>query len=474
MLGCCLALCPLQSHGQRMVFAHYMVTNQDYQGDTDPTQERKIAAYEREMREAQAVGIDGFVLNVGGWLREPYYIRYTAQIFEAALRLNSGFKLMLSADMCCGNTAEDIEDIMRRFAGNPRYAKVYFQQQGKSVLTTFAGDKIGTDGWQQIRTDLEFGTHPSTSAEPKALRPASDPPGNAPLQVFFVPALFFDGELPKKKNLDEAVAHWKAALDGMVYWGIAGVPGSHGALDQLPSSRYYAEALHHAGKLYVAPVCLQFWGANANRYYEYSGATGMRAMWMDAIRVTHPEWVEIITWNDFIEGTYISPIDDPNRYAGANFLDTTGVPRGIRGYFHSHAAATDLLKFYIAWYKTGIEPAIEHDAVYFFYRTQPKAVDAGKPSVANKFGPVDDAIYITSNLTAAAELRVTSGNETRTLHLPAGSSDTQTPFQVGEAPRFELLRTGKTLGTAVGNDPITAKPVFNDFYYSSGVLTVSH
>ena len=71
----------------------------------------------------------------------------------------------------------------------------------------------------------------------------------------------------------------------------------------------------------MAPICLQFWGANANRYYEYSGAAGMRALWMDAIHVTHPEWVEIITWNDFIEGTYVSPIDDPNKYPGANFLD---------------------------------------------------------------------------------------------------------------------------------------------------------
>ena len=31
---------------QKRVFAHYMVTNQDYQGDTDPTGEAKIAAYE--------------------------------------------------------------------------------------------------------------------------------------------------------------------------------------------------------------------------------------------------------------------------------------------------------------------------------------------------------------------------------------------------------------------------------------------
>lgn len=468
-----LAAYPLHLHGQRLVFAHYMVTNQDYQGDSDPTQELKITSYEREMREAQSAGIDGFVLNVGGWLHETYYIRYTAQIFEAALRLNTGFKLMLSADMCCGNTAADVEDMMRRFAGNPRYAKVYFKHDGRFVLTTFSGDKLGVKGWQQIRADLAHGASPSSLTEPTALSPAADPPSNKPLQVFFVPAFFLGGELPDRKSVEEGVNHWKPVVDGMAYCGIAGVPGSHGPVDQLPGSERYAEALHHAGKLFMAPVCLQFWGANAGRYFEYGGAAGMRAMWMHAIRVSHPEWVEIITWNDFIEGTYVSPIDDPNKYPQANFLNTTGVPLGTRGYFHSHAAATDLLKFYIAWYKNGVQPKIDHDAVYFFYRTQPTAVDAGKPSVARKFGAVEDAIYITSNLLAPAELRVTSGGKTRILHLPAGSSDTQTPFGVGDPPKFELQRGGKTLGSAVGSDPILATPAFNNFYNSTGILQVA-
>src|SRR5580658_9100541 len=162
---------------QRMVFAHYMLTNQDYQGDSDPTQELKIAAYQREIREAQAMGIDGFALNAGGWLHQTYYIRYAAQMFEAAVRLHSGFKLMFSADMCCGNGIADVEDMMRRFASNPHYAPVYFRYRGAYVLTTFAGDKLGPAAWQQIRTDLATGARPSTQAEPTVLTPASGPPG---------------------------------------------------------------------------------------------------------------------------------------------------------------------------------------------------------------------------------------------------------------------------------------------------------
>ena len=446
-----------------------MLTNQDYQADNDPTQELKIAAYQREIVQAQTIGIDGFALNAGGWLRQPYYIRYAAQMFEAAVRSHSGFKLMFSADMCCGNGIGDVEDMMRRFANNPRYAPIYFRYKGAYVLTTFAGDKLGVTAWRQIRTDLLSGSNPSSQFEPTTLSTASAPPGNEPLRIFLVPAFFWGGERPARPPIEKGFAEWRTILDGFLYWGIAGVPGS-AELDQLPSSHNYAAVLHSAGKLYMAPICLQFWGANANRYYEYGGAAGMRALWMDAINVTHPEWVEIITWNDFIEGTYVSPIDDPNKYPGANTLNSTGVPLGAPGYFHSHEGAAALLPFFIQWYKSGVEPAITHDAIYYFYLTQSKATDAGVPPIANKFGPSADLLYITANLTAPAELRVTSGGQTKVFRLHAGSTDSQTPLLLGDPPSFDLMRAEQILFRGKASDPILVAPKYNDFYYSTGVL----
>jgi glucan endo-1,3-alpha-glucosidase len=456
--------------GQRLVFAHYMVTNQDYHADTDPTQEAKIAAYEREIRQAQAIGIDGFALNVGGWRRETYYIRYSAQMFEAAVRLNTGFKLMFSDDMCCGNAADDIEDMMRRFANNPRYNRVYFRHKGKPVLTTFAGDKFGTQFWQQIRNDLAKGTNPSLEEVPGLLPQVVAAPSNRPMKIFLVPAFFWGGELPTSRDVQREFVKWRSTIDGAFYWGIAGVPGSEGSLDQLISSRAYAETLHGAGRLYMAPVCLQFWGANANRYYEYSGAAGMRAMWMHAIRTTHPEWVEIITWNDFIEGTYVSPIDDPNLYPGANFLDSTGVPLGTLGYFHSHSAAAALLPYFIEWYKTGDEPHITRDAVFYFYRTQSLADNPGTPQVAHQYGPIADVIYVTANLTAAATLRITSGGHSTTISLPAGSTDVKAPIFAGDPPQLTLCRGGVVLSAESAEEPVSAGTKYNNFYYASGML----
>ena len=192
------------------------------------------------------------------------------------------------------------------------------------MLTTFAGDALGTATWQKIRSDLATGADPSTaSVDPSwasATIGVAGPPSNAPVNIFLVPAFFFGGELPPRAEVQAGFNTWSSIVDGLFYWGIAGVPGSGGPLDQLPSSEAYASVLHSAGKLYMAPVTLQFWGSDAARYFEYSGYQGMRKMWMNAIDVTHPEWVEIITWNDFIEGTYVSPIDDPNKYPYANYL----------------------------------------------------------------------------------------------------------------------------------------------------------
>jgi len=473
LLGLSWGLACVPAQAQRLVFAHYMVTNQDYQGNTDPTQEAKIAAYEREIQQAQAAGIDGFALNVGGWLNQNYYIIYSAQIFEAAARLNSGFKLMFSADMCCGNGMSDVEDMVRRFANDPRYSQVYFKYNGKFVLTTFSGDNMGTSFWRQVRSDLATGGNPSTTPEPNALAEVSGPPSNAALDIFLVPAFFWGGEIPTLSSVSQGFSQWSSTIDGSFYWGIAGVPGSGGSLDQVPSSEDYASVVHNGGKLYMAPICLQFWGANADRYYEYSGAAGMRRMWMDAINVSHPDWVEIITWNDFIEGSYVSPIDDPNKYPFANFLDTTGVPSSTLGYFHSHQGATALLPYFIQWYKTGVQPTISNDSIYWFYRTQSMSFNAGTPAVSSgtNYGPMADVIYVTANLPAPAVLKVTSGSQVSTFNLPAGSSDVQAPFTVGTTPTFELDRGAvAVIPATTGTDAISASPQYNDYYYSTGFV----
>ena len=217
----------------------------------------------------------------------------------------------------------------------------------------------------------------------------------------------------------------------------------------------------------MAPICFQFWGANANRYYEYSGYQGMRALWMQAIQTTHPEWVEIITWNDFIEGTYVSPIDDPAKYPGANDLGASIVPADTQHFFHSHRGATELLAYFIAWYKTGHQPTLHNDTIYWAYRT---VLSTDHQPPIQLYGPISDTLYVTANLTAPADLTVTIGPIALTVALPAGSNDLQLPLPPGPAPHFTLKRNHVTLAESTADDPITATAPTPNLYYSTGSM----
>ncbi len=51
----------------------------------------------------------------------------------------------------------------------------------------------------------------------------------------------------------------------------------------------------------------------SRRYFEFDGGEGIILQW-NLIIVNQPDWVEIITWNDFNESTYISPVNNPEQY----------------------------------------------------------------------------------------------------------------------------------------------------------------
>jgi len=114
----------------RRVFAHYMVCIPTYGGSS------KIEDYQREIRAAQAAGLDGFALNCGGWTRrEPHYKQRTLLLYQAAQELGTDFQLFISADYATGLTSEETRDMVETFRHHPNQ----FRHDGKPVLSTFAG-----------------------------------------------------------------------------------------------------------------------------------------------------------------------------------------------------------------------------------------------------------------------------------------------------------------------------------------------
>lgn len=154
-------------------------------------------------------------------------------------------------------------------------------------------------------------------------------------------------------------------------------------------------------------------------------------------------------------GTYVSPIDDPNKYPFANYLVQSGLPTkpGPLGYFHSHIGAWALLPYFIEWYKNGSQPDIDKNSIFWAYRTQSvndKAA-SGIPALGTLKGPIADEIYVTANLAQAGTLTVTSGTLQRSFNLAAGSTDMQAPFMDGNPPIFNFTPNEQNCAALIGS-----------------------
>jgi glucan endo-1,3-alpha-glucosidase len=230
------------------------------------------------------------------------------------------------------------------------------------------------------------------------------------------------------------------------------------------SNEASAKIFHEGGKGFMSGITASYWGAKQNRrrYYEYYGGEGLQAQWQSVIEYQKPEWVELITWNDWSEGSYFSPVDDINKYWPYSFTKRLGFFKLHRGYYN-------LSKYYIQWYKSGRKPEIKEDKLFFFYRTQPLNSVAQRDSlggVKEIHGDVKDVIYVTTLLKSPAKLTVVTGGKFYSYNLNGGGTENvRVPFNVGKQ-LFEINRNGKRIISAQGEDIKANIEVYNFNVYS--------
>ena len=424
----------------RKVFAHYMVCNRPGRG---------LEGYKQDIRDAQSVGIDGFALNSGDWNQN--YKDNTKNIFQAALELGTDFKLFLSPDGCCGMQPNKIIEMITGYINHPNY----FKFNNRPFLSGWI-----TGNTPKFRDFYQMAI--------------LDPLKKQGYDVYFVPFMYprgFPSTPGYEKYLEDYSGVWKGFMDGYFYFGGPGLP-EYSAPSLLNSGESCAKVFHDSSLTYMAPVTPYYWGEkqtnDGRRYFEFHGGEGIEKQWMSIIEKQKPEWVELVTWNDWGEGTYFSPMDDINKYwpfAGHKEL----------GFYKTHKGFADLNKYYIEWYKSGIQPAITEDKMYFFYRTQPKdslASNDPKGAVKKRIGDVEDEIYITTILKSKAKLKVITGGITKIYSLEVGIRHTRIPFNIG-SQYFEVRRNGKRIIHAQGEDIISSFKEYNFNVYSGSAFSGS-
>ena len=439
-LACCLGLLLLLGTARtglaartHYVFAHYMVCYATYG--------QNVAGYEREMEEAQAAGIDGFILDIGAW-NDPhlmYYNQRVALIYQAAEQLGTGFKLAFFVEF---SNPTNIIDLVETYGNRTNT----FRYEGDIVLSAWGMNDVPTLGWRGLDWTNTV------------LNPLS----RAGYPVFFIPHFWpsYARELPSYSDAEFLLNQNGSFVQGLLLVVCSGLPYQ---LAQCNSN--YTVALQNQGKTFMASYSPHYWGSaqpgNGRRYFETDGGEGTILQWTSIIE-NQPDWVDMFTWSDFNESTYVSPVENPEQSKyGEGFLATP--------HRYSHAGYLELSKHYIAWYQSGREPAITNDALFYFYRTHPRnavASDTNDIPVTWWFGNVQDIIYTTVFLTKPAELEVSSGGTLTTNLLPAGISNVRTPFAPG-AQVFLVERKGKAV-LSIQGPPILSQITNYDFFPASG------
>jgi glucan endo-1,3-alpha-glucosidase len=426
---------------EKKVFAHFMMcfpaTSQFGTGN-------EVEDYKHAIQEAQLRGIDGFALNCGAWSKNENgnYKRNTLKMYEAAQELHTNFQLFISADMgASALSLEEVKDMVETFRNHPNQ----FRFHGRPVLSSFGGNGSS----RKIADPAFVSLTKYVSNEFQGTR-----------AIFFVPFYYpiQSTERPTDEQITE-LFNQNQDVSGFFYFGAAGSPAFINQLT-LKISNVWKDS----GKIFMAPVSpfYKAYGSYNCRVFEYQGFEGMASEWETAIQ-SGADWVEIVTWNDYSESTYVSPWGS---------ADSTSF--WVLNHMLSHTAYLDASRYYIDWFKTGKQPSINNDQIYYFYRlhpadgalqnlSYPKSAD-GKLVEFHGRNTLKNLIYATAFLKKPAKLVITIGATRQEFELEAGIHHVSVPLQMG-TPRFTLGRNNLTIIDKTGEEAISldASTHFNYF-----------
>ncbi len=229
------------------------------------TESYTIADWEDDISNAAAAHIDAFVLNIA--VGEGTNGASLSNAFTAANNLGGAFKLLLSYDYA-GNglwPEDQVITMIQRFSSNP----AYYQRGSQPLVSTFEGPAASAD-WTDIK---------------------------AQTNCFFIPSW---------SSLGAAPALAKGTADGLFSW--AAWPTDPNNMNTFTDASYFDTL---AGKPYMMGVSPWFYTnmPGFRKNWLWRGGSLWFDRWIHAMYL-QPEYVQIITWNDYGESHHIGPLRD--------------------------------------------------------------------------------------------------------------------------------------------------------------------
>ncbi|MGY3412386.1 hypothetical protein ACVWZV_008499 [Bradyrhizobium sp. GM5.1] len=248
------------------------------------------------------------------------------------------------------------------------------------------------------------------------------------LTIFFVPnaqrpplRLSMPGQLiesPDRRTIEDLLTNLVMG-QGLFYFG-----GGARYADVASSIRAGADASHAHAKLYMAPTIPYYRGLKQNfRVFESDGFRGMSEEWKAAIQ-SNADWVEIVTWNDWGEATYVRP-----------FEGQVVIPlwNGHWGLLTAHDAYLHLSEYYIKWFKNREPPPIAINRIHIFYRPQ-SSKQCGllaSDRCPKGFSELRDQLHVVTETRDPVSLEVTFGQNKQIFEAAAGLNFFEVPLELG-------------------------------------------
>jgi glucan endo-1,3-alpha-glucosidase len=386
-----------------------------------------LDAYRAEIRKAKAMGVDGFAYNITPGLTE-WNDTYKARIdllYQAASEAGD-FYLFPSVDMCCSNDRAWVDTVMLYRYDDPARLKV----DGLPVGQTWIGQDTapsgtGSDpvvGWKRVLDSYAVRGKP----------------------IYFIPYFAPNGG-STQQSVNDLYDRF-SYTDGL--YNFAAFAEGDDPLAGARHNNYYDAAADARGRDAMAGAAPAFnrhsdTGQYGNRILgDFEGFHTWLEEWRGIVR-EQPRFVETVTWNDYLEGTYIG-----GPYPGQ-------LPSSSIGNDLDHSAYRKLAEYYIEWYKWGTPPAITNDTIAIAHRLHSKDAVAFVDPLPRQSGweKVEDRLYGAVILKERAQVRLESGNTSQTFDVAAGVHEVSMPFAEGQQ-RIVLIRNGQTQLVATSARPI--------------------
>ncbi|MBT2224958.1 endo-1,3-alpha-glucanase family glycosylhydrolase [Nonomuraea sp. NEAU-A123] len=372
--------------------------------------EWRQADFEVEVRQAIAMGLDGFIYEHHTSASDQRFNQFP-KMLAAAKAVDPGFQIMLSPDFpTTKGAAQDkvISDILMA-KGHP---SLYHLADGTIPLAPFYPERQAASWWDELRDKL----------------------AKEGMKTSLVP-IFLDWSGSGKTD-------WNNSVAGYSSWGVRWESSTDG----------YRKAGIEAkkrGRFYMAPAALEDVRPRDKRYWEPSNSETLRQSFVKA-QEGGADIVSLLTWNDYAE-SWLAPSVE-------------------RGYAPADVIAYYTTWFKTGKWPTVKRDAL----YYFHRSHRTDApFDATKQTIGPISIPYGDAatnnVELLAFVKSAGTLSIKQGTDVKTKEVTApGMVSFKVPMIPGTTPVFELKRDGKTVQTVTSNTPIVKSVVYQNLINHAG------